>query len=456
MKFAAIALSGIAPHSSKTKTDRLSVVKTESVSFPSRRDAIKSAALSFGTLSLPGLFEARAAAVSRADTAVIFVTLGGGPSQFETYDPKPDANPAIRSRFGSVATSVPGIHFCELLPRQAAIMDRLAIVRSVTHKQASHIAEHIVETGYDLVNSANSLKGEMPSVGSVVSKVRGTGSLGIPSFVTLPDRKAYGGPHWLGGQHRHFAVNDDPNTSGFAVQNLTIGKNLNLARLEDRRSLLGDLDAARREFDAHAEAQSIEAFAGQAFDLVTGERSRAAFQIDAEPAATRDRYGRTILGQRLLLARRLVEAGVPFVTVRMGDWDDHKDLAARIAPRCEAYDIGMRALLDDLRDRGLSGRVLVVAMGEFGRTPKVNADGGRDHWPAANNVLISGGSYRMGQVIGETDANGAYPIRAPYAPQSVLAMVYRHLGIDPGMTFDDFTGRPRYVLEERQMIRELI
>lgn len=423
---------------------------------PSRRQFLRTGSAGFATLSLSGLFEARARSAGPSDTSVIFVTLGGGPSQFETYDPKPNANPAYRGAFGSVPTSQPGVHFCELLPRQAAIMERLAVIRSITHKQASHIAEHIVETGYDLLNPSNSLKGEMPSVGSVVSRVRGLSPLGIPSFVTLPDRKAYGGPHWLGGRHRHFAVDDDPNLDRFAVKNLVLGKSLDLARLEDRRGLLRDLDTARREFDRHAEAASVGEFSAQAFDLITGDRARGAFRIAAEPAAVRDRYGRNPFGQRLLLGRRLVEAGVPFVTVRMGDWDDHKDLAARIRPRAAAYDAALRALLDDLHDRGLSRRVLVVAMGEFGRTPRVNPDGGRDHWPAVNNVLIAGGPYRMGQVIGETDEDGASVTAAPYPPQSVLAMVYRHLGIDPGMTFDDFTGRPRYVLEERRLIRELL
>ncbi|HEX5106569.1 MAG TPA: DUF1501 domain-containing protein, partial [Pirellulaceae bacterium] len=171
---------------------------------------------------------------------------------------------------------------------------------------------------------------------------------------------------------------------------------------------------------------------------------------------TRDRYGRNAFGQRLVMARRLVEAGVPYVAVRTADWDDHAQLVSRMKARCPEFDRGIAALITDLRERGMTQDVLVVAMGEFGRTPRVNQNGGRDHWPAVASVLISGGRYRMGQVIGATDSHGAYVAAAPYQPQSVLALVYRHLGIDPSLTFLDYTGRPRYVLEERQSITELI
>ena len=400
---------------------------------------------------------------SATDTAVIFVSLGGGPSQFETYDPKPDALADYRGSFGSVKTKVAGVHFCELLPQQAKLMDKLAIIRSITHRQASHIAEHIVETGYNLRNPINSLRGEMPSVGSVVSKVRGLSPAGIPAYVALPERKAYAGAHWLGGRHRLFPVNGDPDAADFSVKNITLGKDLNVARLEDRRTLHADLDAASRRWevggttsDPAAVSASFDAFNGQAFDLLTGETGRRAFDISAEPDKIRDAYGRNALGQRMLLARRLVEAGVPFVKVRCTGWDDHKDLPGRIRPRAAEYDPALAAMITDLHERGLERKVLVVAMGEFGRTPRINGTGGRDHWPAVGNALISGGGFRMGQVIGASDDNGAAVTRSPYAPQNVLAMVYRHLGIDPAMTFDDFSGRPRYVLEERRPITELL
>lgn len=426
--------------------------------FP-RRAALKSGAGLFAGLTLPGILRARDQQLleERSDTAVIYITLGGGPSQFETYDPKPDAPSAIRGPFGAIGTNVDGVQICELFPNQAKIMDKLAVVRSIHHEQASHIAEHIVETGYDLKNSRRSLVGEMPSIGSIVSAVRGPSAAGIPAYVTIPNRKAYGGPHWLGGQHRLFAIDDDPNAAQFDVKNVTLDPRLNVARLEDRKTLLSDLDRAQRSLEKGEDAASIDAFNRQAFDLVTGVRARQALDISAESEATRDRYGRHTLGQRMLLARRLVElGGVPFVKVHMGDWDDHVDLPKRLTPRALQYDQALPALISDLHERGLNRKVLVVAMGEFGRTPKVNATGGRDHWPRAGIALLSGGDYRMGQVIGATDKTGSEPVEAPYRPQNVQTMLYHHLGIDPQIAFNDYSGRPRYALEERRVITELV
>lgn len=391
-----------------------------------------------------------------AQTSVIFVTLGGGPSQHETYDPKPDAPAEYRGSFSPISTKLAGVHFCELLPRQAAILDLLTIVRSVHHRQASHIAEHIVETGYDLRSSANALTGEMPSIGSVVSKVRSSGRCSLPGYVSLPRHHAYSGAHWLGAQHHFFAVNDDPSDDSFQVSNLALTSSLTVDRLAARRSLAKQLERSRRLHDLAGLADSLDAVSRQAFDLVTGQRAQQAFDIHSESPRLRDRYGRNALGQRMLLARRLVEAGVPFVTVRMFDWDDHQKLNKKIQPRAAAYDTAISSLIEDLHDRGLNRQVLVVAMGEFGRTPRINANAGRDHWPAVNSVLLSGGCYRMGQIIGETDRRAGRVVQAPYAPQNVLAMVYRHLGIDPALTFKDYSGRPRHVLEERRLIRELI
>jgi uncharacterized protein (DUF1501 family) len=392
---------------------------------------------------------------SSAQTAVIFVTLGGGPSQIETYDPKPEAAAEYRGIFKPISTAVPGVQLCELLPRQAAIMNRLAIIRSVCHTQASHIAEHIVETGYDLVKAGNSLTGEMPSIGALVSRVRGANPSGIPGYVSLPKHHAYAGAHWLGAQHHFFAVNEDPSLPEFQVSNLAISSPLSQQRLNARRALAQSLDHYPL-LDPSGNAQALDAFSQQAFDLIAGEQAQRAFKIGLEPPKIRNRYGCNSLGQRMLLARRLVEAGVPFVTVRMFDWDDHDKLPERILRRAPMYDTGIAALIEDLADRGMDRKVLVVAMGEFGRTPRVNVNGGRDHWPAVNSVLFAGGQYQVGQVIGATDAIGGSVTAAPYSPQNVLSMVYRHLGIDPSLTFPDYSGRPRYVLEDREPIRELM
>ncbi|MEQ8791320.1 MAG: DUF1501 domain-containing protein [Pirellulaceae bacterium] len=426
----------------------------------SRRQLLQASLLTAGGAALADVLRLRSLAASqsapRRETSVIFVVLGGGPSQYETYTPKPEAPVEYRGAFGSISTRVPGVSFCELLPQQAQLMDKVSIVRSVHHEQASHIALHIVYTGYDLRSSANALKGEMPTVGSVASRVRGVGPTGIPAFVALPRLFAYASPHWLGAQHQYFGVREDPNEPDFQVSNLAPNEKVTVDQLQDRRALRRRLDRQTRMVDLERSADTIDAFSQQAFDLVTGEAARKAFDIERETPALRDRYGRTSIGQRMLLARRLVEAGVPFVTVRMGDWDDHIDLPGRIRKRAPEYDAGLSALINDLHERDMQRDVLVVAMGEFGRTPRVNPNGGRDHYPAVNNVLLSGGDFRMGQVIGETDRNGAEVVEAPYRPQSVLAMVYRHLGIDPGMTFKDYAGRPRYVLEQREPITELI
>jgi hypothetical protein len=416
--------------------------------------------LAGGALALPNLLRAKAASaavgIPQRQTAVIFVPLGGGASHIETYDPKPDAPAEYRGELGTVATSVPGVRFCELLPEQAKIADQLAIVRSVTHQEASHIALHCVETGYFLRDNTKALKGEMPSVGSIVSHVRGPGAGGLPAFISLPRPSAYVGPAYLGGQYQYFDVSGDPTAADFQIKNLDVMEKLTADRLSDRQGLLRTLDTDRDLVDLDGNAPAVDAFQQQAIDLLTGSKAREALNLSRESDKMRDRYGRNVFGQRLLMARRLVEAGVPYVVVRMADWDDHAQLFPRMKARCPDFDRGIASLVTDLRERGMTQDVLVVAMGEFGRTPRVNPGGGRDHWPAVASALISGGRYQMGQVIGATDSQGAYVAAAPYQPQNVLAMVYRHLGIDPSLTFPDYTGRPRYILEEREPISELI
>jgi hypothetical protein len=421
-----------------------------------RRQGLKLMLGGLGGFGLADLLRLRSqAAEATSDTACIFIQLGGGASQFETYDPKPDAPAEYRGPCQSIQTAVPGVRLCELMPQQASIMNDLAVVRSIRHHEASHIALHMVETGYFLRNSTNSLRGEMPAVGAVVSRVRSTGQReALPAYVSIPRPFAYSGPHYLGGQHASLNVDGDPNALEFRVPNLQAL--LPVDRIEDRRGLLRTFDQGRRVIDLSGNAAAMDGFQARAVDLVTGEKTRVAFDLDREDARMRDRYGRNVFGQRLILARRLVEAGVPFVLVRTFDWDDHQNLETNMRRRSPAYDAGLAALIRDLKQRGLNRRVLVVAMGEFGRTPRVNPNAGRDHWPGVMSVLLSGGSYRMGQAIGASDHQGGGPVQSPYAPQSVLAMVYRHLGIDPSTTFLDFNGRPRYILEERQPIAELL
>lgn len=426
----------------------------------SRRSFLDTALTSsLGSLVLPDILRLQAAGAETRSTAVIFVFLAGGPSQHETFDPKPDAPAEYRGPFQSIPTSVPGIHFSETMPRLASKMTELAIVRSVCHREGSHIAEHVVESGYFLRNIANALAGEMPALGCVAARVRGGGNGGLPGFVSLPHPSAYCGPAHLGRRYAPFGVNGNPNSSDFHVANLARPQQLTAGMLQERQALLRSFNETPRLADDAA--RTIDAYQSQALELLSGDRARRAFDLSQEPDRLRDQYGRNDMGQRMLLARRLVEAHVPFVAVRFTpgvgpDWDDHADLPGRMTQRAPIYDQGLSALIEDLRQRGLNRDVLVVAMGEFGRTPRMNPNAGRDHWPAVASVLLAGGSYQMGRVIGASDSRGGAVTHAPYPPQSVLAMVYRHLGIDPAMAFPDFTGRPRHILEEREPIAELL
>ena len=430
-----------------------------------RRALLRSANLSLCGVTLAQILKLRAHAAeatnpsesrSNPRTQVIFITMGGGASQFETFDPKPSAPVEYRGQFQAISTRLAGVTFCELMPGLAGLADRIAVIRSIHHEQASHIAEHIVETGYDLVNTANTRNGDMPSMGAVVSRVRGPSPTGIPAYVSLPRHHAYSNPQWLGAQHHFFAVDGDPNADTFVVNNLELTQSLTIDRLRQRRHLQTAFSSGRSVADRSGDSATIDVFSQQAFDLITGERAQRAFQIRQEDPRYRDRYGRNSFGQRLLLARRLIEADVPFVTVRTFDWDDHDKLAERMQIRTPIFDTAVTTLLEDLQHRGLEKQVLVIAMGEFGRTPRVNVNAGRDHFPAVNSVMLAGGNYRMGQVIGATDRNGTQVTQAPYRPQNILGMVYRHLGIDPALAFPDFSGRPRHILEERSPITELI
>jgi hypothetical protein len=388
-------------------------------------------------------------------TAVIFVELAGGPTQHETYDPKPLAPSEFRGPLGVVGTNVPGIQFSELMAEQAKIADKLAVIRSITHNSGSHgTSSHLTQTGYYLRNNQNR-ENEMPCVGSVVSRLRGSNAAGLPAFVSLPNTMRYGRPAWLGSGYAAFETVKDPSKPNFQVPNISLARGLTPERLADRQSLLGELDASRRIYDTAGTADAVDQFTGEAFDLLSGDGARTAFDIEQEDRRTRDRYGRSAVGQNMLLARRLVERGVTFVTVRVTGWDDHNKIAAAMKKKGPDYDRGIAALVSDLHDRGMDRDVLVVSMGEFGRTPKVNKNAGRDHWGKVMSVLLAGGGLKTGQVVGASDTNGAAPAESPYRPENVLAMIYRHLGIDPALTLLDHTGRPRHLLAERGLVSEL-
>lgn len=426
----------------------------------SRRNFLRAGSLALGGLTLPELLRRRATAREAEhtvrDTSVIFIEMAGGPTHIETYDPKPLAPVEYRGPLGTVETALPGVRFSEMMVEQAKIADRLAVIRSMHHDSGSHgTSAHLTQTGYYL-RDRQSRENEMPCVGSVTARSRGANASGVPAFVSIPSLMRFGTAAFLGKGYNPFVTGGDPNKKNFEVRNLSLAKNLNLDRLEERRELLVALDEGRRVLDNHDVAESLDQFTSQAFEMVTGPRAREAFDISQEPAELRDKYGRHTIGQSLLLARRLIEAGVTFVTVRVGGWDDHQQIVKRLKTKAPQYDRAVAALVFDLADRGLARDVLIVAMGEFGRTPRVNRNAGRDHWGSLMSVMMAGGGLKMGQIIGSSDSKGQVPKDAPYRPENVLAMVYRHLGIDAEQTFVDFAGRPRYILDRRGLIEELI
>ncbi len=415
-------------------------------------------------LSLPFLLASRAAArqagAAASDTAVIQIWLGGGPTQFETYDPKPDAPAEYRGPFRAISTRLPGVQVCELLPRHAAMLDKFALLRSVYHNSGDHDAGmYFCVTGKTTKNQ--------PSTGSYTARLRGPNRPGLPAYVQLgfeattnlvfvPNFKA----SYLGGGYDPFYITDDPADAKFQVPNLQLADGVTIDRLGDRRALLTHFDRLRRQGDYAAAMHSMDAFERAAFDMVTGAAAREAFDLSRENEATRSRYGMHRWGQSCLLARRLVEAGVTFVTVNFDphsfSFDMHGSIQQGMQSAGPRMDAAIPALVADLYERGLDRKVMVIVWGEFGRTPQINANAGRDHWGQVMSVLLAGGGLRVGQVIGASTDKGEVPKDRPLTPYDVLATMYRHLGIDPQTTFNDHAGRPIPLLNEGTVIAELV
>jgi hypothetical protein len=433
-----------------------------------RRSFLQAGVLGLGGLTLPGLQRLRAEGVVDRGRSVILFWLSGGPGHMETWDPKPDAPGGFRGPFGAIPTSVPGVHFGELLPEQARRMDKLAILRSVNHGTGDHTkGNHWMLTGYEgpAFNAPDNTVQRRPSIGSAVARLGGARRPGLPAYVAVPNLR--GGTDnlfhyaaYLGGSANPFVVESDPNDPKFRVRNLSLPGGVTLDRLDDRRRMREAMEGLRREEEP--KLRDLDAYYGRAFDMLTGKAATAAFDIAAETPALRDRYGRHTFGQSALLARRLVEAGVPFVTVNCVPWDHHgtppqlktEEGAKKLIP---PLDVAIGALIDDLIERGLYDSTLVVAMGEFGRTPRMNKDAGRDHWGKTFSVLMGCGSMRMGQVIGRSNERGEHVVERPINPQDVAATVYHHLGIDARrVIFDDRAGRPTYLIDGGDPIRELV
>jgi hypothetical protein len=408
-----------------------------------------------------------AAAESTADaaTSCILIWLDGGPSHFETFDPKPEAPVEIRGEFRTIPTRIPGIYFSENMSRLAAISDKLCVVRSVRHDQNNHGAgNHYMMTGAPtrIPVSCGAFVSFHPSMGSVVSAERGA-QAGLPPYFSLPSMTRSGGPSFLGARHAPFVVSDDPNRQRFRVRDVTLPSDLAEGRMLSRRQLRQELDAMVR-FQEQAAADPVLAAdenLQQAVALINSTAAQRAFQIDLESEQTRNAYGRTPFGQRALLARRLVEAGVPFVTLNNGGWDHHSDIFPAFRKQGQELDAVVAALITDLDQRGMLDRTLVVVMGEFGRTPRIStladrSTPGRDHWSSAMSILVAGCHTPGGHVVGATDRSGYAAVENIYGPENLVSSVYKKLGIDPEKIVYNSAGRPTHLVSDPRPIAEIM
>jgi hypothetical protein len=432
----------------------------------SRRDFLRVGAASAGAVGLTLADLAHAKTTNGKDVNCILLFLIGAPSQLDTWDLKPNAPDTVRGPFRPIKTNVPGVEIGEHFPLMAKMADRYAILRSVHHKAAP-----IHETGHQMMQTGYLFRGaqEYPHYGSVLSQVRGRRTGGLPPFVVLPSPIGNTGVSvshgqtagYLGAKHEPFVLRGDPAAAGFNVTDLSAPPGIDPARLKTRKALLEAIDETQRAFDTTEDIRSRDNAYEQAFGLIFSEKSKKAFDIASEKDEVRSRYGRNTFGQSCLLARRLIEHGVRLVTVNMFDtvfneitWDCHADggsLAVNLndykETLCPMFDTAYTGLLEDLKQRGLLDTTLVVAMGEFGRTPQLNARGGRDHWPGVWSILFAGSSVRGGQVVGSSDKNGAEPRDRPVTPAEVAATVYRGLGIDLGTRLPGPENRPLPITE---------
>ncbi len=432
-----------------------------------RRDCLQ---LGLGVLFGGGLahaFRVRAAAsppsslsTASAARSCILIWLDGGPTHYETFDPKPDAPTEIRGQFKPLATKVPGIYFSEHLKRLAGIADQIAVVRSIRHDQGNHGAgNHYMMTGAPprIPVGCGAFVSFHPSLGSVTAHERGAPA-GLPAYFSMPQMSRSGGPNFLGAKYAPFVVPDNPSSPGFRVRDVVLPQGLTGERFDDRKEIRSQVDRLQRILDKSAgdPAAALDEHYEQAYDLMASKEAQAAFDIGREPDKVRDAYGRTPFGQRALLARRLVEAGVPFITLYEGGWDHHKDIFNALAKRLPAFDQTLAALIQDLDQRGVLDSTLVIVLGEFGRTPQINKDVGRDHWSNAMSVLFAGGGTPGGQVVGATDKKGYSACERVLSPENFAATVYAKLGIDPGKILYAPNGRPVHVVGDPTPIRDLM
>ncbi len=395
----------------------------------------------------------------------ILIWMDGGPTHLETFDLKPEAPIEIRGEFRPIDTNVPGMQICEYMPKLAKIADKYSIIRSVCHNQANHGAgNHYMMTGAPprIPVGCGAFVSFHPSLGSVAAYER-QAPHGLPGYFSMPSMSRSGGPNFLGAKYAPFVVANDPNQESFRVRDVELPRELTQDRFQSRRDLRKLVDRLPR----YQEAQVSDPVAAydenvqQGLDLVLTPAAQKAFDIHSEPAALREAYGRNSFGQRALMARRLVEAGVPFVTLYDGGWDHHSDLFGALRTRLPSWDQTVATLISDLDQRGLLETTMVIALGEFGRTPKIStlpgqSKPGRDHWASAMSILFAGGGSSGGQVIGATDRYGHAAVQRILSPENYVSTVYHKLGIDPSKIYYTPAGRPTHLVSDHSTISELM
>jgi hypothetical protein len=429
-----------------------------------RRNFLSVGTLALGGLTLTDLLRLRAVGGSNASRAksIIMIHLSGGPSHLDTYDMKPMAPVEYRGEFSPIRTNVPGIEICELMPMQARIADKFAILRGA--QIANLHTGNMFYSGFPWQESPRaSVPGEArrPALGSVVSSLR-PGPKEIPPYVSIENQFDWERSYYLGVEHEPVRVGGS--SSREAIENLGRQQDISTVRLDDRRTLLQDLEAVRRDVELGEAARGIDRFRQRALDIVTSSQVKDAFDLEKEPKESLARYGNGPFrhgphpGRSLLLSRRLIEAGVSVVTVGVHNWDTHQHNFSSLREMLPALDQALHSLVVDLAERGLLDDVVIVMGGEFGRTPRIGdqTPDGRGHWPEAGILWIAGGGIRTGQVIGATDPRGEAVVGNPIGMKSVLATTYRLLGIDPAFTIPDHNGRPQVILDDREPLGSLL
>ena len=419
----------------------------------SRRNFMRIGALAPLGLSLPQLMAADTGAGSARAKSVILIYLGGGLSHHDSFDMKPDAVEQIRGKYKSIATTVPSLQICELLPKTAQVMDKVTLVRSGTHEND----HHETATNWVLSGRFGTPFGDHPAIGAIVAHETGFSGT-VPPYVAVPKNPSFtwelGKSVWLGGRCESFKAGN-PNDANYRVRDLSAPTGITPQTLERRKSLLAAVDQLADRVKGSDQSATYDEFSRKAAEMVLSPQAQAAFAIEREETKTRDDYGRSEFGQSVLLARRLVENGVRFVTINYGGWDHHGDIFKGLDNKLPEFDQGYSSLILDLDQRGLLDDTLVLAMGEFGRTPKVNDKAGRDHWGRAGSMLWAGAGVARGKVIGATDKNGAFVTDRPVRPADVAWTVYESLGIDPAKELLTPEGRPVSILAEGATVTEL-